>query len=216
LGDHGLVLAAQSGARVRARRFVQGEMVSRDGVALSREPRRFVELVSMGTRVEHELGTYRIEQLAALGDRELVPAGKPAFTLPASEVRRLLSWASGSTEATGDGAILLVGDPAETGRLRVGLSRLPLRLEQVEDPRRALALIEVDPPDLLIVGPGLHGGARELVEAVRHSLGLSELSILVLGGDESDALALGANAHLPDLSDPRALVDRVAELVELV
>jgi hypothetical protein len=208
----GLVLAASSGARVRARRFVHG-----GGALQTREPRRLVELVSLGTRVEHQLGTYRVEQLAELGDRELVPAGKPAFTLPAAEVRRLLAWASGADDATGDACILLAGGEPETARLRVSLSQLSLRLEQHEDARRALALIECDTPDLLVVAPGLQsGGELDLVRAARRLRGPDELPILLVGADEAAALEAGADRQLDDLRSARAFVDLVAELLELV
>jgi CheY-like chemotaxis protein len=43
-----------------------------------------------------------------------------------------------------------------------------------------------------------------------------ELPVLVLGGERDEAFAAGANAHLPIPFEPRELVERAAELVQLV
>ncbi len=213
LRPEGLVLVASSGARVLARRLSYAGPAAGDSV----EQRRLVELVSLGTRVEHRLGTYRLERLVERANEDLVPDGKPVFTVPAAEVQRLVSWASGSSAPDTDARVVLVGEERATGRLRAALARLSLRVESQEDARRVLALVGIDPPDLLIVAPGAQGmDARELVRAVRRSHRPDQLPILLLGSLADTAADAGGTPCPEGLEDTPALLSEVAAILELV
>jgi CheY-like chemotaxis protein len=142
----------------------------------------------LATRVEHRLGTYRLERLEEHANEELVPDGKPAFALPAVEVQRLIAWASGSSDTGADSYLLLVGAERVIGRLRVALGRLSLRLDAQEDAPRALMVAEVDRPDLVIVAHGAQGmDERELLRALRRLHQPDELPILLSGSHDAAA-----------------------------
>lgn len=118
--------------------------------------------------------------------------------------------------------ILIVDDSAVMRRMigrALQVSGLELReLREAGDGRQALALIESDPPDLVLTDlnmPGMSG--EDLVRALRAGSGTAALPVLVVSSDPSETRLARLRRHgarvLAKPFAPEHLRDAVVELL---
>ena len=114
--------------------------------------------------------------------------------------------------------ILLIDDDQElTAPLREYFGQFGLELESATHPREGLAMIEREPPDLVILDvmlPDMDG-----FEVCRRIRAWSELPVLMLTArgevmDRVVGLELGADDYLPKPFEPRELVARINRILK--
>lgn len=204
-----LRLTSTSGTEYVARFVYRGDAYGDGGRLVHESWHPLVEFVVPTGTGERVVGAYPAENVGSLGVES-------TLLLPAKERERLHLWLE-DPSALSEAVVFLVGGDDELAKAAVALRGIGLEPRHNNDAGRALVQAKALPPTLVVVGQQtLQLEPFELVRRLHAAPETHELPIVALGGDAEEAREAGASLHLPEPVDYRALVERVAALLDFV